>query len=107
MRAYSQILFRVIFMPPLFYCPNCFPISLLQDYIQTQVEAGMPKYKLVDRDEPASILYLFVSLGSVFLANSFSKRRNSKLTAQEFERQFTKKISPNYILAVLSRIFKL
>ena len=89
MRAYSQILFRVIFMPLLFYCPNYFPISLLQDYIVTQVETGMPEYELIDRDELVSILVLFVPIGSVFFAHSFSKLRNSKHTVREFERQFT------------------
>ena len=91
MRAYSQILFRVIFMPLLFYCPNYFPISLLQDYIVTQVETGMPEYELIDRDELVSILVLFVPIGSVFFAHSFSKLRNSKHTVREFERQFTEK----------------
>ena len=37
----------IIFMPLLFYCPNYFPISLLQDYIVTQVETGMPEYELI------------------------------------------------------------
>ena len=51
----------------------------------------MPEYELIDRDELVSILVLFVPIGSVFFAHSFSKLRNSKHTVREFERQFTEK----------------